>query len=143
LRRIADANMAQFGLFKVAQHVKRMAVHQGKDRMAGGGVIADAGGEVGHPAVHRRFDDRLAELPLRMFQRRFADADSRSGGRQGGGGGIQGGIDVLKVFSRDGILRQVSATAASLAALLCSACAFATSACAFASCAWAFSTAMR
>lgn len=78
--------------------------------MAGGSVITDAGGKVGHPAIHRRFDNRLAELPLRMFQRRFGYADPALAAA-GGGGGIQGGIDVLKVFSRDGILRQASATA--------------------------------
>ncbi len=79
--------------------------------MAGGSVITDAGGKVGHPAIHRRFDNRLAELPLRMFQRRFGYADPALAAAEGGGGGIQGGIDVLKVFSRDGILRQASATA--------------------------------
>ncbi len=105
----------------------------GKDRMAGGSVITDAGGKVGHqPSTGA--DNRLAELPLRMFQRRFGYADPALAAA-GGGGGIQGGIDVLKVFSRDGICDRLRRRRASLAALLCSACAFATSARAFASCA--------
>ena len=135
--------VAQFGLFEVAQYVKRMAVHQGKDRMAGGSVITDAGGKVGHPAIHRRFDNRLAELPLRMFQRRFGYADPALAAARV----VVAVFRAVLTFSRSSaemaFCDRLRRRRASLAALLCSACAFATSAWAFASCAWAFSTAMR
>lgn len=111
--------------------------------MAGGSVITDAGGKVSHPAIHRRFDNRLAELPLRMFQRRFGYADPRSGGSQV----VVAVFRAVLTFSRSSaemaFCDRLRRRRASLAALLCSACAFATSARAFASCARAFSTAMR
>lgn len=96
--------------------------------MAGGSVITDAGGKVGHPAIHRRFDNRLAELPLRMFQRRFGYADPA----------LAAAVVVVAVFRAVLTFSRSSAEMAfcdrlrrrraSLAALLCSACAFATSA---------------
>lgn len=76
-----------------------MVVYQGKDWMVGGSVIIDVGGKVGYLVIYWCFDNCLVELLLCMFQCCFGYVDFCFGGSQGGGGGIQGGIDVFKVFS--------------------------------------------
>ncbi len=82
---------------EVARGAANEWLSTGKDRRHRGCNHRRGGKGWSSPVVHRRFDNRLAELPPQS-QRRWLRRPC-PGGSRGGGGGIQGGIDVL-VFSR-------------------------------------------
>ncbi len=76
MRRGTLADVSQFGLFKIAHHVKRMAIDQGEDRLASCSVITRPGGKVSDPAINRGFNHRLSELPLGLLERGFGDGNA-------------------------------------------------------------------
>ena len=95
--------MAQLGLFKITYNIERVAIYQGKDRLACGGVIPHTGRQARDPSIHRSFDHGLGQLPLGLFQRCLCNL-------QAGLHGFYIDIGGIEIFRRDVIPRQMSAT---------------------------------
>ena len=104
--------MTQFGFFKIADDIKRMAIDQRKYRVADGGVIAGARRQVSDPAINWRFDVGLRQLPVGVFQSRVSRIGTGFGGGDAGfrgfgvsGRRFQGVIDGVEILGRNKVFR--------------------------------------
>ncbi|MNY24004.1 hypothetical protein D3C86_1576930 [compost metagenome] len=79
-----------------------MAVHQRKYRFSLRCIIPHAGRKIRYPAIYRRFDYGLRQLPLRLLQRCFGYFHTRLHR-------LDVNIRSIEIFGRDVILRKMTA----------------------------------